>query len=52
MTSETSGKTEEGKNKDLVGGVTIILSNRMKDKIHDSGYVGTRIAFVRLHGSI
>ena len=48
--SAAAGVDNEGKSKDPDGGVTIMLSHMMADKVLDSGHVGTRIAWVRLDG--
>ena len=43
---------EQGKSKDPAAGVAILLSRRMKRYIDNAGYVGTRIAWVRIRGPI
>ena len=43
---------EQGKCSDPAAGVVILLSSRMADKVLEQGYVGTRIAWVRLKGPV
>ena len=41
-----------GKSTDPATGVTIMLSNRMADKLLDEGHVGTRITWSRIKGPV
>ena len=50
--SAAAEKNKSGKCSDPAAGVAILLSNRMADKVIDSGHVGTRIAWVRLAGPV
>ena len=43
---------DDGKNSDPAAGVTILLSNRMADKVLDQGHVGARIVWVKLAGPV
>ena len=43
---------EQGKSSDPAAGVTIMLSPRMAEKVIGEGHVGTRIAWVRIAGTV
>ena len=43
---------KDGKSTDPAAGVAIMLSAKMRDKIHKSGSIGSRIVWVRLQGPI
>ena len=42
----------QGKSTDPAAGVAILLSKRMRGHIKNSGYVGSRIAWVRINGPV
>ena len=52
ITSALIEKNEQGKCADLAAGEVIMISPRMRTKIHSSDHVSTIIAWVRLHGPI
>ena len=52
ITSANAKIDDNGKTIDPAAGVAILLSARMRGKIHRSGFIGTRIAWVRLQGPI
>ena len=52
VSSAPSTEDEEGKNSNPAADVAILLSEKMEDKIIDSGHVDTRIAWVRIAGPV
>ena len=52
ITSANAKLDKNGKSVDSAAGVTILLSPRMRGKIHRSGFIGSRIVWARLQGPI